>query len=188
MRRILILVALMSSPVWAGDGWTSQASGSHLQFVVSYEGQEVAGRFHVFQVRLAFNPDDLNSAVLEVLVDIDSADMDSEDLNSEILKPDWFAAGQFPQARFSSDAIMANGGNAFIANGTLRLKGIDKAIEVPFTWSVDNAQAQLRGEVELQRTDFAIGSGDWASGDTIGTAVKVRYQVSLDPLADKVNE
>ena len=106
MRTILVLMILMSSPVWAGDVWTSQASEKQLQFIISYEGQEVIGVFHGFKVNLAFDPEDLRATSLEVLVDINSADMESDDLNSEILKPDWFAAGQFPQARFFSDSII----------------------------------------------------------------------------------
>jgi polyisoprenoid-binding protein YceI len=171
--------------LWAGDAWISQPAQSRLQFVVSYEGQEVVGEFHDFQVKLAFNPSDLTAASLEVLVDITSVDMDSDDLNFEIIKPDWFSAGQFPQARFISDSIRVDGRNGFVASGSLRLKGVDKPIEVPFTWSSDDGQVLLRGEVELQRTDFAIGTGEWADGGTIDTTVKARYQVSLDRPAEK---
>ena len=179
MKIFLAMLALISSPIWAGDPWTSQQKDSQLQFIVRYEGQEVVGVFHAFQVKFAFDPADLNAASLEVLVDINSADLDSDDLNSEILKPDWFAAAQFPQARFFSDSIRANGGDTFIAEGTLRLKGIEKTFQLPFTWSTDDAQAFMQGEVALQRTDFSIGSGEWASGDTIDTTVKVHYQVML---------
>jgi hypothetical protein len=37
----------------------------------------------------------------------------------------------------------------------------------------------MLGELKLDRGDFAIGSGEWSSGDQIGLAVKVWFDLNL---------
>jgi hypothetical protein len=38
----------------------------------------------------------------------------------------------------------------------------------------------MSGEVVVDRTRFDVGSGEWESGDTIGTEVSVSFNVMLE--------
>ena len=38
----------------------------------------------------------------------------------------------------------------------------------------------MSGDVVIDRTRFAVGSGEWASDEPIGTAVRVRFNVTLE--------
>jgi hypothetical protein len=38
----------------------------------------------------------------------------------------------------------------------------------------------MRGELAIDRTRFDVGSGEWSGGDTIGTEVRVRFEVILE--------
>jgi hypothetical protein len=38
----------------------------------------------------------------------------------------------------------------------------------------------MSGEVVIDRTRFEVGSGDWGSGETIGTEVRVSFDVILE--------
>ena len=112
---------------------------------------------------------------------IASADLGSSDLNEAIQMVDWFDSQGFAEARFSSDQIVATDqDNQFVASGRLSLKAAEKTIEVPFSWQ-QSADGSIRmlGELKLDRGDFAIGSGEWSSGDQIGLAVKVWFDLNL---------
>ncbi len=187
---LLFFVMAVGSPAFADGSWVADPGASRLQFVVSYEGQETVGEFHQFKTTFSLHPDDPVAGILDVQVDIASADMDSEDLNAEILKPEWFAADRFPRARFHSETLRSTGGDQFVASGTLELKGVKKAIDVPFSWSAGHGggQARLDGKLVLQRTDFDIGAGEWASDETIATAVKVRFHLQLVPAGGDTSE
>ena len=47
------------------------------------------------------------------------------------------------------------------------------------TYTSETIEA-MSGEVVIDRTRFDVGSGEWASGEPIGTAVGVRFRVTLE--------
>ena len=158
--------------------WRSDPNASTLDFVPTYDGQDIPGTFHSFLVRTDLDPDRPAGASLDVRVNVASADMDDEDINTEIATPVWFSSDRFPEAHFFSDYILP-AEDGFTARGRLRLKGAEREITVPFTFAPNAQGALMEGEVRLDRSDFDIGSGTWADDDTIGFAVTVTFSVQL---------
>ena len=65
-----------------------------------------------------------------------------------------------------------------MAIGTLQLKGFSQPITVPMSWQpLPDGMAKMTGELLVRRNDFSIGSNEWASGEQIGLAVKVWFDV-----------
>jgi len=171
------LLALLAVP--ASADWRSVAAESQLEFVPTYDGVELPGRFNDFEVRLRFDPDALENACLEVSVAVDSADMDDSELNEGIAGPQWFHFERFPRALFTSTEIRAGEEGSYFADGNLGLKGLTHAVSVPFHWSRFGERAEMEGSLSLSRSDYSIGTGDWADDDTIGDRVEVRFHVVL---------
>ena len=182
MNRGLQLAALLMvlwTPFAMATGWTMTRDDSRLEFVATYQGQAVKGEFRRFDVNLSFDPDAPATGKLEVSVSLASADMGSADINTAIRGEEWFAVARGPEARFSSADIVAQNGDHFLAEGNLRLKGVERPIAVPFTWSTVGNGARMQGQLVLKRADFGIGTGEWASTDTIGPDVVVHFSVAL---------
>ena len=108
------------------------------------------------------------------------ADMGDPDMNTIIADPVWFDVASFPQAVFESDRIEQTGLGEFVATGILNLKGISQDVAVPFSWSDDGLRGDMRGQFALQRIDFNVGSGEWASGDAIGIEVQLQFDIRLE--------
>jgi len=180
MKRLFIALWLLFAGLPAdATEWAMDAESSHLQFVVTYTGQETPGVFRRFDTRLDFDPANPATGRLDVIVDITSADMDSADINDAIAAVDWFDFAGFPEARFTSSSISITDQNRYEAVGHLQLKGIDKEIVVPFRWVKNDTGAVLDGELVLDRSDYSIGTGEWATGDPIGLEVRLRFSVLL---------
>ena len=182
MRRpallsLLVLLAL-NTPA-AATQWQMDRDASHLHFVARWEGNEVPGVFRQFDTRLELDRRAPEQGQLEVSVAITSADMDSSDINEGIAGSEWFDSARFPEARFTSTAIRAVGPERFEALGTLTLKGVTREVVVPFTLQENGAGAEMQGALQLQRTDFKIGTGEWAAGNVIGLEVDVRFRLTL---------
>ena len=96
-----------------------------------------------------------------------------------LFRSDWFDLARFPQAEFRSTDIRRVDGNRYLARGTLNLKGVQQAVEVPFTWAAVRDGATMEGELSLKRGLFGIGRGEWAATDIIGADVRVRFRVVL---------
>jgi len=183
MRQRLLLalipVVLHVSAATAAD-WILVPAASQLEFVATFQNQQVAGVFRRFDVHLALSPATPSINRLDVSVFLESADMNSADINHTIVKPEWFHAIRFPSAKFESAEITADGTNHYLAKGTLSLKGVQRKITVPFFWRETGQTARMNGELVLNRVDFGIGAGEWAAGDPIGLNVTVRFTVKLD--------
>ena len=55
-----------------------------------------------------------------------------------------------------------------------------RPVSVPFQWRESGGRANMRGELVLDRTRFDVGSGEWATGEPIGTGVRVSFDVTLE--------
>lgn len=88
---------------------------------------------------------------------------------------DFFDQAQFPNAVFAADLI--RDGEAYVADGTLSIKGINVPLSMPFNVSVDGDTATMTGAVRLDRRDFTIGAS-MADESNLGFAVDVLISVT----------
>jgi len=180
MKRIASLMALTFAATGAFAGeWRLQGEGD-LLFEPTWEGEALPGRFGEFDVRLDTGDGGVADAKLEVTVNLDSADMDDPDINEAIAGAEWFAVSEHPVATYTSDTIDKTGDGEYLASGHLDLKGARLPVEVPFRWTAKGDRVEMSGEVVVNRTRFDVGSGEWKSGDTIGTEVRVSFNVMLE--------
>ena len=177
-RTAIVLVSTLAAAGAIADEWRMQGEGE-LLFEATWEGQAVPGRFHDFEVALDTGDGDVAGAALAVTVNLDSADMDDPDMNEAIAGPEWFAVGEHPVANYTSESIDAGPDGGFVAEGQLDLKGVRLPVAVPFQWSESGGRAQMRGELVIDRTRFDVGSGEWATGEPIGTGIRVSFDVTL---------
>jgi len=184
LRCLAVLPALFCGIQAPAADWIMDKQASKLQFVVRYEGTPTVGEFRRFDTRLRFDPRHPDQGHLHVTVSVASADMNSADINSAIRGATWFDVAQFPLGELDSDRITPDKPNAYIARGTLSLKGVKHAVAVPFTWHERDGSATMMGHLDLKRTAFKIGTGEWADGGTIGLEVEVRFDVRLKRLHD----
>ncbi|HEY6864517.1 MAG TPA: YceI family protein [Burkholderiales bacterium] len=179
MNKALALVALLAAAAAAhAADWKSVPAGSKLEIVASFEKTPVPGEFKQFDARLkGFDPQK-GGGSLDVVIQTASADMGVADVNREIRGKDWFDMAAHPKAEFHSSEIRREG-NRWIARGTLALKGAKQPVDVPFAWTPSGDGATMEGEFTVKRGAFGIGAGEWASSDTIGADVKVRFKVRM---------
>jgi polyisoprenoid-binding protein YceI len=177
MKILTLALVLIALPATAAD-WKMDPSGSKLEFVATFEKNPAPGVFKEFDTRLSFDPEKPAGGSLHVTVKVASADMSIPDVNKEIRNKDWFDYAGFPQAEFHSTELRRDG-KSYVARGTLTLKGVKQAVEVPFTWAPSGDGAMMEGELTLKRGVFGIGLGEWKATDTIGADVKVKFKVKL---------
>jgi len=177
INLIISLCCLLNGTFVSATDWQSNPSKSRLNFAPSYEGMPINGRFTMFSVTYTTDAKD-QPTHLSVKVSIASADMDNSEINEAIGAADWFNIIDFPEAQFISDQFVLDASGQFLAQGSLRLKGHNKSVIVPFRWeTLPEGQASMVGELTLARNDFFIGDGEWASGEQIGIIVKVWFNV-----------
>lgn len=181
VRSLFAALLLAAAPAAVAADY-AQAAGSSLKFTGSYQGEAFEGRFPGFGTAMRFDPAQLATARLDVVIPIASATTGSEDYDDEMLGNAFFDAKHFPQARYTATKFRALGGNRYAADGTLTLHGVNKPVTLAFTWT-PGARPVLDGKATVKRLDFGIGGGEWNDTSLIANEVTVTTKVVFAPKA-----
>lgn len=169
----LLAAALLWSGTASAGRWIADSTQSRLGFVGIQGGTPFEGRFTRWNAVIDYDP--AAPAAAKVTVDIDTASAATGDAQKDQSLPEaeWFDVKAFPKARFEATGFKPLGGGSFEASGTLTIRGMAKAVTLPFTLEIDGDRAKAKGRLNLVRGDFGVGSGQWASGDMVGLKVQV---------------
>ena len=164
-----LFAARAETPVQAGlaevaSDWTVQ-EGS-LAIEVRQLGSTVRGEFADWTAAIDFDPQ-TGTGRVEATVAIVSLTLGS--VTSQAMGPDYFDAEAFPTATFTAD--IRPEAQAYVAEGTLTLKGTELPVRLPFTLDLEGDTARMEGTLELNRRDFGIGEG--TDDATLGPSVPV---------------
>ena len=161
-------------------GWTVRPDESRISFVATQLGAPIEGVFHQFDAVIRFAPDDLANAYAVVTIDTTSLDT-GEDSRDETAKgPDFFDVATHSIARFETAAIQRHDADGYVAEGELTIKGVPKPITLPFKLDVVDDVARMQARITVNRLDFALGTGDWATNGAVGATVEIRLAVTAD--------
>jgi polyisoprenoid-binding protein YceI len=179
MRITLAFALFAVLPLDASGAEWRSTDDSVFSFSVAIEGVATAGEFHQFDVALDLDAANPGDGELVVRVDLRQADLGDPDMNAVLFDPAWLDVGQFREAVFRSEEIISRAAGEYLANGTLDLKGNLRPVSVPFHWEAVGGDGRMSAQLVLARTDFEVGSGEWASDDVIGIEVTLTFDIRL---------
>ncbi len=181
MRLALFLLLLSCAPAATAADYRAQA-GSTLGFNAVYQGESFEGTFAKFTPAIRFDPTKLADSRFDVRIALASAGTQNAERDEMLVGSEFFDASAVPEARFVATKFRALGGNRYVADGTLTLRGISQPVPLTFSWQA-GAQPVLTGEAKLSRLAFNVGSGDWTDTELLPDEVAVRTRLVLAPAA-----
>lgn len=183
LRRTLCLTScllLLAAPAYAKN-WVIDAGQSHLGFIGTQGTASFEGSFKNFQVTVDLDPDHPETGKITATIDIASVTAGSAERDSYLPQADWFDTKKFPQAQFVSNTIQKTGDHAYLAQGNLTIKNVTRPVSLPFTLTQENDHWRAKGKVNLTRTDFHIGEGQWSNENYVKYGVDVVIDLSAKP-------
>lgn len=173
------IALLIAAPALAsGPGWTVDQSKSRIGFSGTQTGTPFKGAFGRYKAEIAFDPAHPEAAHIGVVIDLGSAATGDKQRDTALPGSDWFDVAHAPLARFVSTRVVRAGGNAYVANGNLTLRGVTRPVRLPFTLVVTGATAHATGHAQLLRSAFGVGQGAWASGQWVALQVGVDIDIT----------
>ena len=181
VRKLLFLLILLVPvlAVAAVPSWQIVPMQSTLSFTATQNGAPVTGKFKNFSGDISFDPAQLNASHIKIMIDMNSVSAADNDVSSTLKTADWFNVKLFPQAVFTADKFVKTGANAYQANGNLTIR--DKTLPVTVNFVIQDyaaAAAHAKGSATIKRTQFGIGSGEWANTDSIKDDVQINFALS----------
>ena len=190
IRSTLILAAAIvfagcgapqGNAAFAAEGaWTVDSKASSLEFTATQAGRAFTGGFSNFTADIVFDPDDLGAARIKVCVTTVSAKTGDRQRDAALPTTDWFSVKAHPTAEFVANKVERTGEGAYLAVGTLQLRGVERDLSLPFTLTIDGDKAVADGEATLLRTDFGVGQGEFATDEWVGLEVEVRFHLEAN--------
>lgn len=179
MRFLPTILLLLAAPFAHAAQYGAQP-GSTLGFTATYMDEAFEGRFAKFTPDIRFDPADLASSRFDVRIDLASADTQNQERDEMLAGSEFFDTASSGEARYVATAFRALGGNRFVAEGRLTLRGASHAVPLTFTWT-PGANPVLAGEATLSRLAFNVGTGDWTDTGLLPDKVKVSTRLVLAP-------
>ncbi|MEO1639755.1 MAG: cytochrome b/b6 domain-containing protein [Pseudomonadota bacterium] len=130
-------------------------SEGEIGIAVTQFGSAVSGGFSDFTAAISFDPE-AEGVMGDVNATIAITSLSLGTVTSNALGADFFAADTFPTASFVAD-ILADG-DAYVADGTLTIKGNAVPLQMPFTLELAGDTAVMAAALTLDRRDFGIGA------------------------------
>lgn len=189
LRRMLPAALLLAVAVAAVGGgrsalaadppsWETDPAASRLSFTFTQLGSPIEGEFRDFAIDIRFDPAGPAGAV-RVEIDTASIDTGDDDRDAEARGAAFFHVDAHPEAVFEAASFRSKGdAGAYEALGTLTMKGRTLEVVLPFTLEIGGATARAEGTLTVNRQDFAIGTGEWATNQAVGDDVTIAISVT----------
>lgn len=182
LRSLLLATALIGAgtlaPAQAAPYTAFAPEHSQITFTYRQMGVSLEGHFQQFNGSLQFDPAQPEQAQATLDVALASIDTGLPDANAEVTKPEWFAAEQFPEARFETRAIRSLGEQRYEVDGALTIKGTTQQITLPATLTEADGRGTFAGSFTIRRGDFNIGEGMWSGFDLVANEVNVQFTLA----------
>ncbi|MEQ1930843.1 MAG: YceI family protein [Parvularculaceae bacterium] len=169
--------SVAAASVGSAPVWTVDYAASRLGFTATQSGAAFEGEFEKFDAKIALDPDNPATAMIEVTIDMTSAATGDQQRDTALPGSDWFKVREFPSARYVATKVVRAADGSFVAEGDLTIRGVTKPLPLPFTLVIAGDAATAKGEATLMRTDFGVGEGEFADGAWVGLDVKVTIDI-----------
>lgn len=169
----------------AAGRWTVDHENSRLAFYAEVYGDPFEAVFPVFEADIAFDPENLGQSRVEIVIPIAKVKSGSEERDGFMVMEDWFFTESFPESRFVAETFRKTGGNQYIAEGTLSIRGIWNKLSLPFSLEISENDtggrtAFMEAEKVINRLDYGVGQGEWQKTDIVKNPVKVTVSLKAE--------
>jgi cytochrome b561 len=192
-RWFFIALALMATPVLAQPStkapatkaaavvnaplWTVDRAASSIGFSGAVDGAAFRGSFTRWNAGVRFDPANLAGSSARVIVEPASVSSGDGTRDTTLREADWFDTARSPQVIFHTSNIRSTGANTYEAIGTLSVKGRAIPFTLPFTLTINGAQAEMRAAVNVDRTRLGLGIQFDPSGAQVAKTVAINVLV-----------
>lgn len=150
---------------------------STITFTIKNLGINTGGNIGGLQADILFDKDKPESSSIQASVDVNTINTDNDMRDTHLKSADYFEAAKYPRISMKSVAIKHKSGNNYQATFSVTIKDKTKTVDMPFTYVLNGSNAEFKGSLKIQRTDFGIGDKGMVLGNDV--TVQIDLQTSL---------
>jgi polyisoprenoid-binding protein YceI len=147
---------------------------------------KVRGAFNDFEGKVVLDGDDPARSSAEVTIKAASIDTRNAQRDEHLRSNDFLAMETYPEITFRSTAVRQTGATEFDLTGDLTIKGVTRAITIPFTYEgaatdpFGNVRAGFEGSVAINRKDYGVtwNAALETGGVLVSDTITLEFEVS----------
>jgi polyisoprenoid-binding protein YceI len=112
---------------------------------------------------------------VQVTIDVDSMETDTAKLTAHLKSPDFFDVKRFPEAKFVSKSIKADG-DKHLVTGELTMHGVTHPISFPAKVTESNGAKTISCAFDLNRNDWGISYGKGKVNDLVKMSIELKVK------------
>lgn len=167
--------------------WVIDATHTFVDFRIRHIMSDAKGTFEKVTGELVLTPT-LEGSSINIYIDPASVNTKNADRDKHLRSEDFFDIAKFPAILFKSNNIIKVE-NGYMAKGTLSFHGVDKEVELPFTYfgkgetPFKEPVIAFQSSITLNRNDFGISYMPGILGDE----VKLDITLEANPPKQEAN-
>lgn len=170
------------------EAWMLDKAHTSVNFDVKHFFSTVNGSFNDFDGTFKFHPEDLKNSKFSFTIPVESINTNNQKRDNHLRSDDFFSAAKYPEIRFESTSFEKTGGDQYVVHGNLKIKDKVKKVSIPFEVKGVMDHPMMKGtkilglafNTTIDRTDYEVGVGDWASDMVVGDNVDVAVNMELN--------
>lgn len=168
--------------------WKLDKAHTSVNFVIKHFFSDVTGNFNEFGGDFYFDPQNLQGSKFDFTVQVASVDTDNGKRDKHLQSQDFFNAKEFPVMQFVSTRLEKKTDSEYVAHGELKIRDKKQKVSIPFKVTGQMEHPMMKGtqilglefDTTINRTDFGVGTGDWATTMVVGDEVRIRIPLELN--------
>lgn len=184
MKLKLAAFLLLFSVNAAAADFAVDPATSSIAFSGTHVGNKFSGKFEKWTAAIKFDPENLSTSKIEVLIDTASAKTGNSMYDGTLPSADWFDVKKFPQAKYVSTEIHKNADGTFTAKGDLTIR--DKTQSVTFTFKLPadlkTAPITTGFSAPLDRIALGLGATSDAKAEWVSKEITLDVAISAKPI------
>lgn len=193
IKRMIFLFAFGALSAFIANAqeapkWEIDKAHTSINFSVNHFFSAVPGKFADFEGTIHFDQDNLKGSKVAFTVDINSVNTDNDKRDAHLQSKDFFNAEKYPTMTFESTKFEKKSEDKYMVHGKLTIKDVTKDVVLPMEITGEMEHPMKKGTMilgvaintTLDRTDYGVGVGDWATTMVVGDEVRINIPMELN--------
>jgi len=184
----LLFMVFSTSQAQQAKEWTLDKAHTSVTFTVKHFFTPVNGNFTDYEGSFYYDPDKLTASKFTFSIPVSSINTNNKKRDADLVSDNFFNAEKYPEIKFVSTKFEKKSATEFIAHGDLRIKDVTKKVAIPFEFKGQMEHPMMKGtkilglgfKTSLDRTDYKVGTGNWATTLVVGDNVDIEINMELN--------
>lgn len=184
----LLIMVVSTTQAQLAKEWTLDKAHTSVTFAVKHFFTTVNGNFTDYDGSFNFDPDKLSASKFTFSIPVTSINTNNKKRDADLVSDNFFNAEKYPEIKFVSKKFEKKSATEFIVHGDLQIKDVTKRVAIPFeiTGQMEHPMKEgtkilgLSFNTSLNRTDYKVGTGNWASTLVVGDNVDIEINMELN--------